>query len=77
MVRGEKDPNAEPKEEIFFNCAICDIHWPTKIKRAGPRLCSTCVELRRAVNSFINKGLLDPQELETRLAKIIAELKKA
>ena len=74
MVRGEKE-QTEKKEPVVFPCAVCGVAWESKIKRAGPRLCSTCVELRRSINGFLNRGLIDVYDLEERLATIVEGLK--
>ena len=52
-----------------FKCAGCGIAWEHKVKKTSG-LCKVCVELRRAVQSFINKGLTKV-EVMTRLDKVL------
>ena len=73
MTKAKKQVEAEVVEVEKgqkFNCAICGIDWESKVKRAGPRLCVTCVELRRSLNSFLKKGL-ETEELKTYVEKIL------
>lgn len=54
-----------------FNCAGCGVEWEHKVKRTSG-LCKTCVELRRAVQAFINKGLSKADVME-RLGKTLKD----
>ena len=58
-----------------FKCAVCGGDWSSKVKRSGPRLCKVCVELRRAVNGFLNgsgdRKPLEVGELKERIEKIL------
>jgi len=58
-----------------FKCAICDCDWFSKVKRSGPRLCKVCVELRRAMNGFLNgsgdRKPLGVEELKERIDRIL------
>jgi hypothetical protein len=70
---GEDTMVEDAKELVKFDCAICGVEWTSKVKRAGERLCETCVELRRALNSFINRGL-ELETLKERTEKILTKL---
>lgn len=53
-----------------FNCRGCGSEWEHKVKNTSG-LCKTCVELRRANQAFINKGLLTRAEVLERLDIIL------
>ena len=52
-----------------FVCSGCGVKWHHKVKKTSG-LCVVCVGLRRAVQSFINKGLSKAVVME-RLNKIL------
>jgi len=67
----EKKVEAEVVEKgQRFNCGICGKEWSSLVKRSGVRLCKTCVELRRAVNTFLGRGV-EVEDLKERIAKIL------
>ena len=57
-------------EPIKFDCAVCGVEWESKVNRQGARYCGTCVELRRSLNGFVNRGLT-VEEVKTRATKIL------
>ena len=58
-----------------FDCGVCGREWESKVKRSGLRLCVECVEMRRAVNGFVKRGL-ELGDVNVRLEKVVELLNK-
>jgi len=55
-----------------FMCKCCGIPWEHKVKNTSG-LCRTCVEIRRGLFAFINKGIVTKKEMNTRVQKLLAD----
>jgi len=63
----------EVKKGYTFACGGCGMQWEHKVKNTSG-LCKTCVELRRATQAFLNKGLIGSKvELLERLEKVLRD----
>lgn len=69
MVEVKKVEEAKVEKGYDFKCGGCGISWHHKVKKTSG-LCVECVGLRRAVQSFINKGLSKVTVME-RLEKLL------
>ena len=56
-----------------FECAGCGKQWTHKVKNTSG-LCKDCVELRRAVQGFLNKGLYTKAVALEILGKVLKEV---
>lgn len=53
-----------------FECKGCGVEWEHKVKNTSG-LCKNCVELRRAVQGFLNKGLYTKEKALEILAIVL------
>ena len=70
MVEGKKveGKKEEQGKGYSFECGGCGKQWTHKVKNTSG-LCKGCVELRRSVQGFLNKGLYSKAEALTIQAK--------
>ena len=66
----DKQAKVEVVKGSKFKCAGSGCDWEHKVKNTSG-LCKTCVELRRANQSFLNKSLMTKAELLERLGKML------
>ena len=68
---GKTESNDKSEEKGYaFKCACCGPQWQHKVKNTSG-LCKTCVEIRRGLNSFINKGTVTRAEMLKRVTKLL------
>ena len=55
---------------VDYTCDICGSHFHSGRARSGERICSVCIELRRAVIRTAKTSGLEPAEIGKRLLKM-------
>ena len=70
MVEGKKEEAKVASKGYKFECGGCGKEWEHKVKNTSG-LCKGCVELRRAVQGFLNKGLYKKAEALEILSKVL------
>ena len=73
MAKEVKQAEEKAEKGQTFNCGICNVEWSSKVKRAGVRLCAECVEIRRALNGFVRRGL-EVKDVKIRAQKALEML---
>lgn len=58
------------QKTIEYKCDCCGKTFTSKVERKGDKLCLDCIELRRALKGFLNRGLTKEQVL-SRATKLL------
>jgi len=60
-----------PKKVVAYTCGCCGNDFESHRVRNGEKLCKDCIELRRALKSFLKSGL-SSEELIAKAEKLLA-----
>ena len=60
-----------PKKIVNYECACCGNEFESHRVRNGEKLCKDCIELRRALKSFLKTGL-SSEELIAKAERLLA-----
>ena len=55
---------ANGKVQLTYKCDCCHSEFVSHRARAGEKLCSDCIELRRALKGFLKHGLSEADVLK-------------
>jgi len=63
-----------PKKVVTYTCQCCGNEFESHRVRNGEKLCAPCIELRRALKSFLKSGLTSGELLEKAEKLLSAEV---
>jgi len=55
---------AGEKVSVTYKCECCGNEFVSHRARTGEKLCSNCIELRRALKGFLKRGLSEAEVLK-------------
>lgn len=57
--------------EVTYVCECCGNGFVSKVSRPGEKLCNNCVEIRRYLRPFIERGGLSVGQVLARAGKLL------